>query len=76
MKKFNKPETGGYIIASILLVIVGVLLFTVMILCITPKKTAKNCNDYSSYAAIVDAFKAGNRGLDGDNDGIPCENRK
>lgn len=74
--KMHKPETGGYVIASVLLVIVAILLFALVCSYLTPKVIAGNCNSFGSYQDILDSFHKGNRGLDGDGDGIPCENRK
>jgi hypothetical protein len=34
----------------------------------------KNCDEYSSQAAAQSAFNRGASNLDGDNDGIACEN--
>lgn len=46
-------------------------------LVLTPKDFARtNCNSFGSYADILDSFHKGNRGLDGNGDGIPCNNRK
>lgn len=42
--------------------------------CLKPKD-AGDCNSFGSYADILDSFHHGNRGLDGDSDGAPCENR-
>lgn len=69
-------ETGGYVIASVLLLIVMVLLFALACSLLTPKESAGNCNSFGSYQDILDSYHKGNRGLDGDGDGIPCENRK
>lgn len=74
--KRTSPETGGYIIAAALLVVVSVLLFIVVMLWLRPPAIPLHCNDFGSRAEILDSFHAGNRGLDGDGDGIPCENRK
>lgn len=41
-----------------------------------PKGNTGNCNSFGSYADVLESFHNGNRGLDGDGDGIPCENRK
>lgn len=43
---------------------------------LTPKEEAGDCNSFGSYADILVSYHSGNRGLDGDGDGIPCENRK
>lgn len=42
----------------------------------TPKDITGNCNSFGSYVDILISYHRGNRGLDGDNDGMPCENRK
>lgn len=42
-----------------------------------PKSGASlRCKDFGSYDDILTAFYTGNRGLDGDGDGVPCENRR
>lgn len=41
-----------------------------------PKESSGTCGSFGSYQDILDSFHHGNRGLDGDGDGIPCENRK
>lgn len=67
---------GLYKIAMISL---GLLLVSACMniwLALTPKITHGTCGSYNSYADILVAFHNGNRGLDGDGDGVPCENRK
>ncbi len=72
----KRQESGGYVIASVLLVVVAALLFSLAYVSLAPKAMAQDCNSFGSYQDIMDAYHAGNRGLDGDGDGIPCENRK
>lgn len=43
---------------------------------LTPKGNTGNCDSFGSYTDILVSYRSGNRGLDGDGDGIPCENRK
>lgn len=75
--KETKPDSGGYILAAILLLIVAGLFLWIIGMYLKPKASARmTCNDFASYADIMDSFRKGNRGLDGDNDGIPCENRR
>lgn len=77
----NLHPTDGYSIAASLLVAVAILLYIVLYLALNPipangDESPKHCGDFISYQAILNAFHSGNSGLDGDKDGIPCENRK
>lgn len=77
----NLHPTDGYSIAASLLVAVAILLYMVLYLALNPIPVrsgaiSKHCSDYGSYQAILNAFHNGNSGLDGDKDGVPCENRK
>lgn len=46
------------------------------VLFLQPKSLPK-CNDFGSYADIVQSYKDGNKALDGyPKDGIPCNNRR
>lgn len=65
-----------YRIALITLVLLVLSLCVNVVQVFTPKVIAQDCNSFGSYADAVDSYKNGNRGLDGDGDGIPCESRK
>jgi hypothetical protein len=71
----KNPIQNRYIVAAILFGMISVLLYLSSILYLQPDNK-KHCSDYSSYAEIEEAFKAGNTSLDGNHNGIPCESRK
>lgn len=74
LENINKQLYWAAIIA-IALLLVSVWMNVWQIL--TPKDFVNaNCNSFGSYADILVSFHNGNRGLDGNGDGIPCNNRK
>lgn len=50
------------------------LLATAVLLCVASPAIAQTCSAFRSCDEAVRSFQSGNTGLDGDNDGIPCEN--
>ena len=67
-------------VGIIILIPAGLLLFAFIGFYVwyayQPAPGQLHCKDYATYHDILDAYAHGNRGLDGDGDGIPCENRK
>ena len=47
--------------------------FFAFFLALQGSEALARCSDYASCAEAVKAWKAGDRKLDRDNDGIPCE---
>lgn len=61
-------------LVSIALLVVSILLNVWQFF--TPKAIAATCNSFGSYSDILDSYHSGNKKLDGNGDGIPCNNRK
>lgn len=75
--RHKKLYTHGMILLTAVGVLVYTGLFSLTYFLFQPRISRSHvCADFGSYADILKDFRAGNRGLDGDGDGIPCENRK
>lgn len=74
---YNKFYKHGMILLTMVGIIIYAILFGITYLFFQPKNShAHTCADFTSYPDIMKDYLAGNQGLDGDGDGIPCENRK
>lgn len=73
----NKEYRNNIRIQVVLTIAVGALLWalsvSLYVLKFNERFIHKECDDFSSYKEIKDAFLSGYTYLDGDGNGIPCE---
>lgn len=73
MKSYINNVTNLALFLLLLVALEAAVLFTLFIHIETTKVAKKTCGDFTTYQEALQAFNAGNTGLDHNKNGVPCQ---